>query len=151
MKKLIKLPQMLSAVLLLSCTTDVQPDKQAQTPVTPTVGVTQPPVTPNNNFTDLLPSMYPFSDNDHFVKGQISLIPNLNSLNTFFNRQITTPNLGEVIKAGEKLNMVAMGGGMTAGVRNGGLYRAGQMTAYPNLVARQMGIADFQSPYICRE
>ena len=146
MKKLIKLPQMLSAVLLLSCTTDVQPDTQAQAPTTPTVGVTQPPVAPNNNFTDVLPSMYPFSDNAHFVKGQISVMQNLSSLNTFFTTKITTPNLGEVIKVGEKLNMVAMGGGMTAGVRNGGLYRAGQMTAYPNLVARQMGIADFQSP-----
>ena len=145
MKRLIKLPQMLSAVLLLSCTTDVQPDTQAQAPVTPTVGVTQPPV-PNNNFTDVLPSMYPFSDNAHFVKGQISVMQNLGSLNTFFTTKITTPNLGEVIKVGEKLNMVAMGGGMTAGVRNGGLYRAGQMTAYPNLVARQMGITDFQSP-----
>ena len=146
MKRLIKLPQMLSAVLLLSCTTDVQPDKQAQAPVTPTVGVTQPPVASNNNFTDVLPSMYPFSDNAHFVKGQISVMQNLSSLNTFFTTKIATPNLGEVIKAGEKLNMVAMGGGMTAGVRNGGLYRAGQMTAYPNLVARQMGITDFQSP-----
>jgi hypothetical protein len=145
MKNFIKFPQMLGAVLLLSCTTDVQPDKQAQAPVTPTVGVVEPSVTPNNNFTDVLPSMYPFSDNAHFIKGQLSASSNLN-MNTLFVNKMATPNLGDIVKTGEKINMVAMGGGMTAGVRNGGLYRAGQMTAYPNLVARQMGITDFQSP-----
>jgi hypothetical protein len=145
MKTMFRLPQMLGAIMLLSCTTDIQPEQQVQTPTTPTVGVTEPPVTPNNNFTDVLPSMYPFSDNAHFIKGQISANSNLD-INTLFMNKITTPNLGDIIKVGEKVNMVAMGGGMTAGVRNGGLYRAGQMTAYPNLVARQMGITDFQSP-----
>ena len=146
MKTMLKFPQLCGVMLLLSCTTDVQPDQQA--PVTPTVGVVEPPVppvTPYNNFTDILPSMYPFSDNTHFIKGQITATSNLN-LNTLFANKMATPNLGDIVKAGEKINIVAMGGGMTAGVRNGGLYRAGQMTAYPNLVARQMGIADFQSP-----
>ncbi len=137
---------MLGAVLLLSCTTDVLPDKQVQAPVTPTVGVVEPPVTPNNNFTDVLPSMYPFSDNAHFIKGQISATANTANVSSFMITRMAAPDLGSILKTGEKLNMVAMGGGMTAGVRNGGLYRAGQMTAYPNLVARQMGMTDFQSP-----
>lgn len=136
---------MLGAVLLLSCTTDVQPDQQTQAPATPTVGVVKPPVTPNSNFTDVLPSMYPFSDNAHFIKGQTSATSNLN-VNSLFVNKIATPNLGDIVKIGEKVNMVAIGGGMTAGFRNGGLYRAGQLTAYPNLVAHQMGITDFQSP-----
>lgn len=141
MKTMLKLPQLLGAVLLFSCTTDVQPDQQAQAPVTPAVRV-EPP---NNNFTDVLPSMYPFSDKAHFIKGQISATSNLN-MNSLFANKMGAPNLGDIVKVGEKLNMVAMGGGMTAGVRNGGLYRYGQMTAYPNLVARQMGMTDFQSP-----
>ena len=55
-------------------------------------------------------------------------------------------DLGSLVKPGQPLRMIALGGSLTAGVRNGGLYREGQLTAYPNLVARQMGIADFQSP-----
>ncbi len=55
-------------------------------------------------------------------------------------------DLGSLVKVGQPLRMIALGGSLTAGVRNGGLYREGQLTAYPNLVARQMGLADFQSP-----
>jgi hypothetical protein len=36
--------------------------------------------------------------------------------------------------------MVAIGGGLTAGARDGGLYRNGQLTSFPNLIARQMGV-----------
>jgi len=35
---------------------------------------------------------------------------------------------------------VAIGNGITAGVMNGGLYRAGQLAAYPNLLAQQLGL-----------
>ena len=41
---------------------------------------------------------------------------------------------------------MAIGGSLTAGYRNGGLYREAQLTAYPNLIARQMGLADFRPP-----
>lgn len=58
----------------------------------------------------------------------------------------TGVDLGALTKAGQPVRMIALGGSLTAGVRNGGLYREGQLTAYPNLVARQMGIADFQTP-----
>ena len=58
----------------------------------------------------------------------------------------TNVDLGTLIPTGQPLRMIALGGSLTAGVRNGGLYREGQLTAYPNLVARQMGLADFQSP-----
>ena len=143
MKTMLKLPQMLGAVLLLSCTTDVQPDQQSS--VTPAVGVVEPPVTPNNNFTDILPPLYPFNQTS-FIKGQVSATANTANVSSFMTTRMAAPDMGTILKSGEKLNMVAMGGGMTAGVRNGGLYRYGQMTAYPNLVARQMGMTDFQSP-----
>lgn len=41
--------------------------------------------------------------------------------------------------------VIAFGGGLTAGFRNGGLFREGQQWAYPNLIARQMG-APFAQP-----
>ena len=144
MKTIFKFPQMLGAVLLLSCTTDVQPDQQSS--VTPAVGVVEPPVTPNNNFTDILPPLYPFGNQTSFIKGQVSATANTANVSSFMTTRMAAPDMGTILKSGEKINMVAMGGGMTAGVRNGGLYRYGQMTAYPNLVARQMGMTDFQSP-----
>ena len=146
MKKLFRLPQLSCVVLLLSCTTDVPPDNSVQPTDLTKVAAVNPPVTPPvNTASDVLPPLYPFGKETYFIKGQTSATPSLN-VDAFFANKMATPNMGNLIKAGEKLNMVAMGGGMTAGVRNGGLYRAGQMTAYPNLVARQMGITDFQSP-----
>ena len=46
---------------------------------------------------------------------------------------------------------VAVGGSLTAGFRNGGLYREAQLTAYPNLIARQMGLTDFRQPLFSPE
>jgi hypothetical protein len=146
MKTMFKLPQLCGAVLLLSCTTsELPPSKNVITTGLNTNIPIEPPTSSLSNFSDVLPSMYPFGERNYFIKGQVSATSNLNA-NVLFTTKIASPNLGEIIKSGEKLNMVALGGGMTAGVRNGGLYRAGQMTAYPNLVARQMGITDFQTP-----
>lgn len=41
--------------------------------------------------------------------------------------------------------IIAFGGALTAGFRNGGLFREGQQWAYPNLIARQMGVP-FEQP-----
>lgn len=41
---------------------------------------------------------------------------------------------------------LAVGGSLTAGVRNGGLYRFAQLTSFPNLIARQMALKDFIQP-----
>lgn len=50
---------------------------------------------------------------------------------------------------------VAIGGSITAGLMNGGLYREAQQTAYPNLLARQMSLAggrrDFAQPLFSEE
>jgi hypothetical protein len=40
--------------------------------------------------------------------------------------------------------MISVGGSLSAGFRDGGLYREGQLTAFPNLIARQMGIPFYQ-------
>jgi hypothetical protein len=46
---------------------------------------------------------------------------------------------------GKPLRMVAIGGSLTAGVRDGGYFNEGMLTSYPNLIARQMGIK-FEQP-----
>ncbi len=60
----------------------------------------------------------------------------------------TTPDLSHLkkIQSSSPLNYVAIGGKLSAGYRDGGLYRAGQLTAFPNLIAHQMGLNSFQSP-----
>lgn len=49
-------------------------------------------------------------------------------------------------RPGVEPRYVAVGGSLTAGVRNGGLYREAQLTSYPNLLARQMGLRTFRQP-----
>jgi len=133
------------AVVILACShVTLQPDDPAKTPPLPPV--VTPPTSSPSDFTDVLPSLYPFGDQKSFIKGQISLTANIANVSNFLTTNIVAPALGSILKTGEKLNMVALGGGMTAGVRNGGLYRYGQITAFPNLVAHQMGMVNFQSP-----
>lgn len=47
---------------------------------------------------------------------------------------------------GKDLRMVAIGGSLTAGVRDGGYFNEGIITAYPNLIARQMKLKKFEQP-----
>lgn len=47
--------------------------------------------------------------------------------------------------------MISIGEGVGAGYRDGGLYRQGQLTSYPNLVARQMGLANFDQALFEKE
>ncbi len=145
MKTMLKLPQLCGAVLLLSCTTSELPPDKIGVTQTPLVNVTSNPNP--DNFSSIIPGLYPFADSDRqfFIKEKISYTSSMN-INALLSAKMAIPDMGDIVKSGEKMNMVAVGGGMTAGFRNGGLYRAGQMTAYPNLVARQMGITDFQSP-----
>lgn len=140
MKQIVKLLQLCTTVLLVSCSSEVLPPQVEVQPTTPPV--VNPPSTTGNE--TLLPPLYPFSDKSYFIKGESSATASLD-ISAFFQGN-NTPNLGSIINNGEKLNMIAMGGGLTAGVRNGGLYRVGQMTAFPNLVAWQMGMSNFQSP-----
>lgn len=140
MKQIVKLLQLCTTVLLVSCSSEVLPPQVEVQLTTPPV--VNPPSTTGNE--TLLPPLYPFSDKSYFIKGESSATASLD-ISAFFQGN-NTPNLGSIINNGEKLNMIAMGGGLTAGVRNGGLYRVGQMTAFPNLVAWQMGMSNFQSP-----
>ena len=56
-------------------------------------------------------------------------------------------DLGDLKKKdGTALKYVAIGSSLTAGVREGGLHQEGQLTSFPNLLARQMLITDFSQP-----
>ncbi|TAE24613.1 MAG: hypothetical protein EAZ91_20350 [Cytophagales bacterium] len=98
-------------------------------------GTTQPPI----NLFSQLPS-WPST-------GQITLpvrdvLAQLNRLPAG-----TVSGLGSLLPlAGAEPRYVAVGGSLTAGFRNGGLYREAQLTAYPNLIARQMGLTNFRQP-----
>ncbi|AXE19175.1 hypothetical protein DR864_16150 [Runella rosea] len=54
------------------------------------------------------------------------------------------PDLSKIQKEAGKFRLVSVGGALSAGFRDGGLYREGQLTAFPNLVARQMGVSFVQ-------
>jgi hypothetical protein len=145
MKTMFRFSQLCGAVFLLSCTTgELPPEKVGVTPTPP--ATVNNPVSPDN-FSPILTGLYPFADSDRqfYIKEKISYTSSMN-MDALSSVRMASPVMGELVKSGEQVNMVAIGGGMTAGFRNGGLYRAGQLTAYPNLVARQMGITDFQSP-----
>ena len=49
-------------------------------------------------------------------------------------------------ETGNPLEYIAMGSSLTAGVRDGGYTNEGMLTAYPALIARQMRLANFESP-----
>lgn len=46
---------------------------------------------------------------------------------------------------------IAFGSSLTAGVRDGGYFNDGIETSYPNLIARQLGIKDFEQPKFDKE
>ena len=57
----------------------------------------------------------------------------------------TTTNINGLMNKGGSFKMVAIGGGITAGARDGGLHRNGQLTSFPNLIAIQMKV-NFKQP-----
>lgn len=83
------------------------------------------------------------------VQADISLPVNTAALEQLLNQLPTglPVNIDALRPAtGGEPRYVAVGGSLTAGWRDGGLYRAGQLTAYPNLIAKQMGLRNFQQP-----
>ena len=70
------------------------------------------------------------------VKADKDVLPALTSTKT--DLKAITANL----EGGFRL--LSVGGSLSAGFRDGGLYREGQLTAFPNLIARQMGVTFYQ-------
>ncbi|NBA86063.1 hypothetical protein GVN16_09840 [Emticicia sp. CRIBPO] len=63
-----------------------------------------------------------------------------------FKAKSQNDNLNGLKKNDEPLRYVAIGSSLSAGVRDAGLYRESQISAFPNLIAKQMGLTDFRQP-----
>ena len=69
-------------------------------------------------------------------------------------RLAVDPNTIQILKSGiedsdlkgKPFRMIVTGGGISAGVRNGGYNNENMMTSFPNLIANQMGV-EFNQPY----
>lgn len=92
-----------------------------------------------------LPTLNPLASFPEMVKGTVEYVSILKP-EAWFNRPTSYSDLGEITSLTGKIQMVSFGGGLTAGVSNGGLNREGQQFAYPNLVAHQMGLDEFETP-----
>ncbi len=55
-------------------------------------------------------------------------------------------NTKDLTLAGKQLEYIAIGSSLTAGMRDGGYFNEGILTAYPELIARQMKLVNFKSP-----
>lgn len=142
MKKFIRIPQIFGAVLLLSCTTDVIPP-QAE-PVKVVVSPETPPVLPVVTPTPILDGVARMYQ-AFALTGQTSVIPKADFIIPTPSQKAELSALKTAGSTGE-LNYIAIGGSITAGYRDQGLTRASQLTAYPNLIAHQMGLVNFKSP-----
>ena len=140
MKIMFKLPQLCSAVLLLSCTTSElppqeEPVKSVSPPATSVSVVTPIPA------VDGVAQMYV----GYAVSGKTSMTPKGDPTMAIVTQKADVSVLKTASSTGE-LNYIAIGGSLTAGYRDRGLTRESQLTAYPNLIAHQMGLVNFKSP-----
>lgn len=94
----------------------------------------------------LIPAfLHRYTDIFH-INDEISRPPADSPLLPWLQKEAASYQHGNLQLSGRAAPMLAFGDGMSAGWTDGGLYRAGQQTAFPNLVAHQMGIKDFKSP-----
>ncbi|WP_026628559.1 SGNH/GDSL hydrolase family protein [Dyadobacter alkalitolerans] len=69
----------------------------------------------------------------------------------WLSSELPLADFGRILKPGLEMEMIAFGGGLTAGVMNGGITRESQQTNYTNLLAHQMGIKNFAMPLFEKE
>ena len=140
MKTMLELPQLCGAVLLLSCTTSELP------PQAEPIKVVTPPET-----SVVIPTTQPVVDGvekmymGYAISGKTSVTPKGDPRMPLVAQKADMSALKTAGCTGE-LNYIAIGGSLTAGYRDQGLTRESQMTAYPNLIAHQMGLVNFKSP-----
>ena len=143
MKTMFKLPQLCGMVLLLlSCTTDVIPPQAEpqKVAVAPEIPPASPIITPAPILDGVARMYQAFA-----LTGQTSVSPKADFIMPVPSQKADLSTLKTAGNTGE-LNYIAIGGSLTAGYRDQGLTRKSQMTAYPNLIAHQMGLVNFKSP-----
>ncbi|SEI56521.1 hypothetical protein SAMN04487995_1387 [Dyadobacter koreensis] len=97
-------------------------------------------------------SLSPYTNIDNPLKAGEILIPVKADPSFAWAPAAGSVNLGDLeITGSSEPFMIAIGDANAAGYRDGGLYRQGQLTSYPNLVARQMGLTNFKQPLFDKE
>jgi hypothetical protein len=94
--------------------------------------------------------IHPMGRFPEMVHDNIERLPWL-KIEEWLSAPIPLANFGRVLKPGQEMEMIAFGGGLTAGVMNGGITRESQQTNYTNLLAHQMGIKNFAMPLFDEE
>ncbi|SDG11677.1 hypothetical protein SAMN04487996_11591 [Dyadobacter soli] len=137
------------ACLFLSLMSCAQDAPKSSPPIDPVDQQDDPPVVPTATEEPerTLPSQLPTISDPMFMTGTTPYESKYDA-GKWFLRPLEKPYLGTITKSGNDPAMISFGGGLTAGVSNGGLNREGQQFAYPNLVARQMGVANFKTPLL---
>lgn len=129
-------------LLFVSCAQDAPKSSPPIDPVDQQNDLPEIPATQDQP-ERLLPSQLPTISDPMFIVGTTTYGSKYDA-GKWFSRPLEKPYLGTITEDGTVPVMISFGGGLTAGVSNGGLNREAQQFAYPNLVARQMGIADFK-------
>lgn len=94
--------------------------------------------------------IHPMGQYPEMIHDIVSRQPKL-KIDEWLSAPTQLADFGRILKPGQEMEMVAFGGGMTAGVMNGGITRESQQTNYTNLVAHQMGIKNFEMPLFDKE
>ncbi len=136
-------------LLFASCAQDMPKSSPPVDPVDKQNDRPEIPTTPDEP-ERLLPSQLPTISDPMFITGTTTYESKYDA-GKWFSRPLEKPYLGTITNDGALPAMISFGGGLTAGVSNGGLNREAQLFAYPNLIARQMGIADFKTPLLNEE
>jgi hypothetical protein len=134
------------SLCIISCAQEARNSFPPSEPVDQQDDPPIPSVTPDRP-ERILPSQLPIIADPMFITGTTEHQSKFDA-GKWFDRPIDKPDLGAIAKNGTTPAMIAFGGGLTGGVSNGGLNREAQQFAYPNLVARQMGISDFKTPLL---
>ncbi|WP_031529852.1 SGNH/GDSL hydrolase family protein [Dyadobacter crusticola] len=94
--------------------------------------------------------IHPMGQYPEMIHDDIERQPKL-KIEEWLSAPLPTADFGRILKPGQEMEMVAFGGGLTAGVMNGGITRESQQTNYTNLLAHQMGIKNFAMPLFEKE
>lgn len=80
------------------------------------------------------------------LTGTIQKEVQISELEKWLSKNMESVNVAPDKNMEHSTPLLVFGDGLAAGWKDGGLYREGQQFAFPNLVAHQMGIKDFNSP-----
>lgn len=94
--------------------------------------------------------IHPMGQFPEMIHDNIDRQPSL-QIEQWLSTPVTQADFGRILKPAQAMEMVAFGGGLTAGVMNGGITRESQQVNYTNLLAHQMGIKNFEMPLFDKE